>query len=94
MELAVVVGQLVATVKCGGFEQGRLLIVDFIDTKGKPKGDVHIAADHIGAGNGEWVLIVQGSSARRTTDVEAPVDMSVIGIVDEVVMNNKIVYHK
>jgi len=94
MKLAVVVGQLVATVKCGGFEQGRLLLVDLIDTKGKQKGEVRVAADDIGAGNGEWVLIVEGSSARKTTGLDAPVDMSVIGIVDEVVLNNKVVYHK
>lgn len=94
MKLAVVVGQLVATVKCGGFEHGRLLLVDLIDTKGKQKGEVSVAADDIGAGNGEWVLIVEGSSARKTTGLDAPVDMSVIGIVDEVVLNNKVVYHK
>lgn len=94
MKLAVVVGQLVATVKCKGFDQGRLLLVDEIDTKGKQKGAIQVAADQIGAGNGEWVLVVEGSSARKTTQLEAPVDMSVIGIVDEVVLNSKVVYHK
>lgn len=94
MELAVVVGQVVSTVKCPGFEGDRLLLIDFIDTKGKPKGCLHVAADGIGAGTGEWVLVVQGSSARKTINDNVPVDMSVVGIVDEVVVGDKVVYHK
>ena len=94
MKLAVVIGQVVSTVKHGGFERDRLLLVDIIGSDGKPQGDAHVAADSIGAGNGEWVLVVQGSSARKTIDNEVPVDMSVIGIVDEVVMQDKILFHK
>ena len=43
---------------------------------------------------GEWVLVVQGSSARKTLGDDVPVDMSVVGIVDEVVVANRVVYHK
>jgi len=94
MKLAVVIGQVVSTVKHGGFEQDRLLAVDFIGVDGKPQGDIHVAADGIGAGNGEWVLVVQGSSARKTIGNDIPIDMSVIGIVDEVVIQNKVFFHK
>lgn len=94
MELAVVVGQVVSTVKCPGFEGDRLLLIDFIDTTGKPQGSLHVAADSIGAGTGEWVLVVQGSSARKTVGDDVPVDMSVVGIVDEVVVGQQVVYHK
>lgn len=94
MELAIVIGQVVSTIKCGGFEQDRLLVVDLVGSDGKPQGKTHVAADGIGAGNGEWVLVVQGSSARKTISNEVPIDMSVIGIVDEVVIENKVVYHK
>ena len=47
---------------------------------------VAVAVDKLGAGEGEWVLTVAGSSARMTVDGggQAPVDLSVIGIVDEV----------
>jgi ethanolamine utilization protein EutN len=85
---------VVATVKHGGFERDRLLLVDLIGKDGKAQGDTHVAADSIGAGNGEWVLVVQGSSARKTIDNEVPVDMSVVGIVDEVVLQDKILFNK
>lgn len=94
MELAVVVGQVVATVKCPGFECDRLLLIDFIDPAGKPQGSLHVAADSIGAGIGEWVLVVQGSSARKTVGDNMPVDMSVVGIVDEVALGQQLMYHK
>ena len=67
MELAVVIGQVVSTVKCPGIRIERLLLVDFVDTEGKPRGEPHVAADSVGAGDGEWVLVTQGSSARRTS---------------------------
>ena len=94
MKLAVVIGQVVSTVKSSGFEQERLLLIDFIDANGKPEGETHVAADGIGAGTGEWVLVVQGSSARKTISNDVPIDMSIIGIVDEVVLRNKLVFHK
>lgn len=96
MELAVVIGQVVSTVKCPGIHIERLLLVDFVDAEGKPRGDPHVAADSIGAGNGEWVLVTQGSSARRAThDGESlPIDMSIVGIVDEVVVEGRVLYHK
>ncbi|UYZ83665.1 ethanolamine utilization microcompartment protein EutN [Entomomonas sp. E2T0] len=98
MKLAVVVGQVVSTVKLAGFEQERLLLVDMIDKNGLPEGERLVATDSVGAGDGEWVLVVSGSAARKTihsiNGVEAPVDASVVGIVDEAVVNGKIFYHK
>lgn len=96
MELAVVIGQVVSTVKCPGIHKDRLLLVDFIDADGKPRGEPHVAADGIGAGDGEWVLVTQGSSARRASpDADSlPIDMSIIGIVDEVVIQGRLAYRK
>ncbi|MDR1708995.1 MAG: ethanolamine utilization microcompartment protein EutN [Candidatus Accumulibacter sp.] len=94
MRLAIVLGQVVSTVKHPGFEQSRLLLVDFIDPEGKPAGQPYVAADNIGAGDGEWVLVVQGSSARQTLSDGVPIDMSVIGIVDEVVVGGRMTFHK
>lgn len=96
MELAVVIGQVVSTVKCSGIHIDRLLLVDFVDAKGTPRGEPHVAADSVGAGNGEWVLVVQGSSARRASPAtEAlPIDMSIVGIVDEVVIDGRLAYRK
>ncbi|MEI7611980.1 MAG: EutN/CcmL family microcompartment protein [Betaproteobacteria bacterium] len=96
MELAVVIGQVVSTVKCPGIHKERLLLVDFIGLDGTPLGVPHVAADSIGAGDGEWVLVTQGSSARRASPdaVDLPIDMSIVGIVDEVVIKGRVAYHK
>ena len=42
-----------------------------------------VAADYIGAGIGDRVIIVTGSSARRVFDAETPVDATIVGIIDE-----------
>jgi len=52
-----------------------------------------IAVDELGAGEGEVVLIAQGSSARLgAKDKDTPLDAVVIGIVDTVDVQKKIVY--
>ena len=94
MKLGVVVGQVVSTVKHEALNRERLLLVRMIDGNGVPGDEMHVAADSIGGGNGEWVLLVSGSSARLTTDDGAPVDLSVAGIVDEVVLDGLVAYHK
>jgi hypothetical protein len=38
MQLALVVGQVVSTVRCDGLGKDRLLLVDFIDAQGQPSG--------------------------------------------------------
>ena len=94
MQLAIVVGQVVSTMKYSSLAAERLLVVDLIDPDGKPSGVCHVAADPIGAGNGEWVLIVSGSSARKTSADDAPIDLSIVGVVDDVSLMGKVVYHK
>lgn len=98
MKLGVVVGQLVSTVKQPGFEQERLLLIDVLDKEGLPSEERIIATDSLGAGNGEWVLVASGSAARKTvknmSGIEAPIDASVVGIVDEAVVHGKVFYHK
>ena len=96
MELAVVIGQVVSTVKSAGMNKERLLLVDFVDAEGRSHGRPQVAADSIGAGDGEWVLVVRGSSARRVSENgdALPIDLSVMGIVDEVVLQGRLAYRK
>lgn len=65
MKLAVVTGQIVCTVRHQGLAHDKLLMVEMIDAAGKPDGQCAVAIDSIGAGPGEWVLLVSGSSARQ-----------------------------
>lgn len=46
------------------------------------KEDYFIAADNIGAGEGELVLVTFGAAAQHALDREAPVDAIVVGIID------------
>ncbi|MFM7112600.1 MAG: EutN/CcmL family microcompartment protein [Planctomycetota bacterium] len=56
-------------------------------------GRTFIAVDPLGAGIGQMVLIVQGSSARLMPETEKlPVDTAVIGIVDSVQVDNREVF--
>ena len=49
----------------------------------------------IGAGCGEWVLLVSGSSARQAhAHGASPVDLCVIGIVDEAAADGQVLFHK
>ena len=54
-----------------------------------------MAADAVGAGTGELVLVVQGSSARMTEmSRDKPVDAVICGIVDSVELGGRDVYVK
>ena len=49
----------------------------------------------LGAGVGDFVLITQGSSARLTPETkELPIDTVVIGIVDNVRVDDRSVYDR
>lgn len=98
MILAQVEGSVVATKKNPKMTGSKFLVVrpltvDKPDAKEFKKGaSTLVAVDALGAGEGELVLVVQGSSARlAATDKDSPVDAVIIGIVDTVdVAKNKI----
>ena len=94
MKLAIVTGQIVCTVRHQGLAHDKLLMVEMIDAQGNPDGQCAVAIDSIGR-TGEWVLLVSGSSARQAHRNESsPVDLCVIGIVDEVVAGGQVIFHK
>jgi ethanolamine utilization protein EutN len=60
-----------------------------------PKKSYAVALDNVGAGVGEIVLVVKGSSARQAKGMEAiPTDATIVGIVDAVEMEGKVVFKK
>ena len=85
MKLAVVTGYVVCTVRHEGLAHDKLLMVEMLNARGEPDGQCAVAIDSIGAGCGEWVLLVSGSS---------PVDLCVIGIVDEAAADGQVLFHK
>jgi ethanolamine utilization protein EutN len=97
MQLAKVVGQVVATVKAGGLDGFKLLMVqDGTGASPAPAdGPVYVAVDLVGAGEGELVLVVNGSGARVCADAAAaPVDSAVVAIADSVIRNGDVTYRK
>ena len=86
MILARVVGNVVATQKNEHLVGAKLMILQPVDTKGKPAGDEFMAVDGVGAGEGDLVLcIAEGGSARAVyKNSKSPIDTVIAGIVDVV----------
>jgi ethanolamine utilization protein EutN len=58
-------------------------------------GRTFIAVDTLGAGEGQFVLVTQGSSARLTPETKSlPIDAVVIGLVDSVRIGGKPVFNR
>jgi ethanolamine utilization protein EutN/carbon dioxide concentrating mechanism protein CcmL len=95
MQLARVVGTVVATKKEASIEGLKLLLVKPLDDEGRETGNPVVAADAVGAGEGEIVLIAAGSSARQTLATDKrPVDAVVMAIVDSWSVGNDVKYKK
>jgi len=85
MILARVVGTVVATRKDPRLEGRTLLVLRHISARGQDRDTYTVAVDTVGAGVGEKVNAVQGSSARMASGCkDSPVDTAVVGIIDEI----------
>jgi microcompartment protein CcmK/EutM len=95
MQLAKVVGTVVASRKEASLEGLKLLLVRSVDEEGRESGGYLVAADAVGAGPEEYVLIAAGSSARQTTMTDKrPVDAVVMAIVDSWSIDDVVKYKK
>jgi microcompartment protein CcmK/EutM len=82
--LSKVIGTVWATRKDEKLVGMKFQIVRPVDLEGRPKEGFLVAVDAVGAGVGETVLVVQGSSARQTALTEnKPVDATIMAIVDK-----------
>ncbi len=95
MQLAKVVGTVVASQKEASLAGLKLLLVRGVDESGRELGSFLVAADAVGAGPEEMVLVASGSSARQTrvTD-KRPVDAVVMAIVDSWAVGGETRYKK
>ncbi len=96
MILARVVGTVVSTRKEEKIKGIKFLLLEKIDPVTlQGKGDYLVAMDCVGAGKGEIVFYVSGSSARMTAVTEGkPSDAAIVAIVDEIEVDGKVVYQK
>jgi ethanolamine utilization protein EutN len=104
MFLARVAGHVVATQKDKTLNGQKLFVVEPLNVKyeadgsNKPAalgntGRAIVAIDAVGAGEGQLVLVVQGSSARMTEQTKnLPADAVIVGIVDSAEFAGKTFY--
>ncbi len=83
MQLAKVIGDVVATRKDDNLVGIKLLIVQPLTPDRQAAGRPLVAADAVGAGVGEEVFFVRGKEASFPFyPVEPPVDAGIVGIID------------
>jgi microcompartment protein CcmK/EutM len=83
MQLARVIGDVVATRKDENLSGITLLVVQPLTPERQPTGRPLVAVDAMGAGVGEEVFFVRGKEASFPFHpIEPPVDASIVGIVD------------
>jgi microcompartment protein CcmK/EutM len=83
MQLARVIGDVVASVKDANFGGHKLLLLQPVNTDREPAGRTLVALDAIGAGPGEHVFFVRGKEAAFPFyPSEPPADACIVGIVD------------
>ncbi len=83
MQLAKVIGDVVATRKEPALDGIALLVVQPLDEHGAPDGRSLVAVDSVGAGVGETVFFVRGREASFPfLPAEVPTDACIVGIVD------------
>lgn len=101
MFVAKVTGSVVSTQKISTMVGQKLMVVEPYRLESEkretlaPTGRTFIAVDTIGAGEGDYVLITQGSSARLTDEThKLPIDAVIVGIVDTVHVDTGCVYSR
>lgn len=101
MFIAKVTGALVSTQKVEAIVGYKLLLVEpfRLDAETRKSlvttGRTFVAVDLLGAGEGDFVLIAQGSSARLTPETKnMPIDTLIVGLVDQVHVEDTAVYER
>lgn len=95
MQVAKVRGTVVSTQKEPSLRGVKFLLVQILDDEGQPLPTYEVAADNVGAGIDEWVLVSRGSAARQVPGSEnRPIDAAVIAIIDTVSVDNRALYNK
>ena len=83
MQLARVIGNVVATRKDTNLTGLKLLVIQPLTPRREPAGRPFVATDSVGAGVGEEVFFIRGREAAYPFyPMEAPTDMTIVGIVD------------
>ena len=89
VQLARVIGTVVATVKSDSLHGRKLLVIQPLDGRLKDSGKAMVAVDSVGAGEQEIVFWCRGKEASFPFDpAEVPTDCTIVGIVDSVFIDS------
>jgi len=95
MQIARVRGTVTSTQKEPSLRGIKFLVLQLMDEAGQPLPQYEVAADNVGAGVDEWVLVSRGSAARQVPGSDdRPVDAAVIAIIDTVSLDDRLLYSK
>lgn len=90
MIFARVIGTVVSSQKDPNLNGKKLLLCREVDHEGKPLKTYHVAVDAVQAGEGSFVLLSYGSSARMTDETRnAPIDAVIMAIIDNVQITHR-----
>jgi microcompartment protein CcmK/EutM len=86
MILGKVIGNVVSTIKLPIFQGYKILIVQPVNDKEEPQGEIILALDTVQTGIGDTVLVIEeGNSSRLImNNSTAPVKTMIVGIVDSI----------
>ncbi|MGL4367816.1 MAG: EutN/CcmL family microcompartment protein [Brevinemataceae bacterium] len=86
-----VIGNIWATKKDSGLNGLKLLIVEPFNVKNNQKQTPIVAADIVGAGIGDRVMVIYGGAARHVAGNSSgyAIDAVIVGIIDDLEVNNK-----
>lgn len=95
MQVAKVRGTVVSTQKDPSLRGVKLLLLQLVDEDGNILPEYEVAADSVGAGVDEWVLVSRGSAARQVLGNEQrPLDAVVVAIIDTIHVEDRLLYSK
>ena len=95
MQVAKVRGTVVSTQKDPSLRGVKLLLLQLMDEDGNILPQYEVAADSVGAGVDEWVLVSRGSAARQVIGNEQrPLDAVVVAIIDTIHVEDRLIYSK
>jgi len=95
MILGKVVGTVVSSKQSVNIAGAKFLLIDQCNQKGEENGNFLVALDLVSAGAGELVMVSQSTPARETPiTINKAVDAIIVGIIDVIDENDKVVYKK
>ncbi len=86
MDLGIVIGNLVSTIKHPAYRGSKLLLVETLDVNFEPTGNIFVCVDSQMAGEGDIVLVAREGKAAGDVigQKQVPVRSVIVGVVDSV----------